>query len=113
MRGFYREERGRGKTEDRKPPKGEEDGIRLVLHNGEGKNPVTLTDEVAESSYGIPVIAVGGSVYGPGDLIPSEVFGGPKGSQPWTTGETLVRNRADRQGVSGDPLVRLFLAAAR
>jgi len=41
------------------------------------------------------------------------VIGGPKGSQPWTTGETLVRNRADRQGVSGDPLVRLFLAAAR
>jgi len=86
--------------------------MRLTLRNGDGAHAVELTDESAESSYGVPVIAVGGRVFGPGDLIPAEVFGAPEGSHAWTTGETLVRNRAERQGVGSNPLVRRFLAAA-
>ena len=68
-----------------------------------------LTTEHAASSYGMPVLVVGGIAYGPGDQVtysqgPDDPFG--EISEP---AQTMVAAAAVRGGKSDDILVQKFL----
>ena len=67
---------------------------------GEGFDPVYLTTEHPASSYGQPVLIMGGKAHGPLDLVDDCVT-----AKEWLEIQMEIQN----PGLANDPLVKKFL----